>query len=323
MRTIGHFGAAVICATLIGGSAAQSATRHYTYFGVFGDSLSDPGNLYAALGGAYPPSPPYFDGRFSNGPVWAEGISAEFEGKGLDTGNFAYGAARALPTDVNTTDPIEIDVPDLPDQIENFAASGETLGALPIASLFFGANDIIFNGLPARDPIGVAVAAANAVADGALSLAAMGFNDFLIFNLPDLGNTPLFSLYQPGASPFASAATVAFNTTLGARIGGLRDVGLHVAEVDMYALFEDLLADPEAYGVTDVKLPCLPPNSLIACTGADQTDRAFFDTIHPNYVIHGEIADVVRVSVAPVPLPLPGLLLLAGIAGLAALRRRT
>ena len=91
----------------------------------------------------------------------------------------------------------------------------------------------------------------------------------------------------------------------------------------MYALFEDLLADPEAYGVTDVKLPCLPPNSLIACTGADQTDRAFFDTIHPNYVIHGEIADIVRVSVAPVPLPLPGLLLLAGIAGLAALRRRT
>ena len=33
---------------------------------VYGDSLSDNGNLYAAVG--YPP-PPYYMGRFSNGPV--------------------------------------------------------------------------------------------------------------------------------------------------------------------------------------------------------------------------------------------------------------
>jgi phospholipase/lecithinase/hemolysin len=321
VRSNGHLGAVVVAAAILAASAAQSATR-YSYFGVFGDSLSDPGNLFAALGGAYPPSPPYFDGRYSNGPVWAEGISAEFEAKGLDTGNFAYGGARALPTDVNITDPFDIDLPDLTDQIEDFAASGETLGALPIASLFFGANDIIFNGLPGGDPNGVAVAAANAVADGALSLAGMGFNEFLIFNLPDLGGTPLFSLYQPAGAPFASAATVAFNTTLGTRIDGLRDGGLNVVEIDMYGLFQNLLADPDAYGVTDVTLPCLPPGSLVACAGAEQTDKAFFDAIHPNHVIHGEIADIVRVSVAPVPLPLPGLLLLSGVAGLVALRRR-
>src|SRR4051794_146985 len=46
---------------------------------VFGDSLSDVGNVSAATGGAVPASPPYFHGRFSNGPVYAETL-AEYVG---------------------------------------------------------------------------------------------------------------------------------------------------------------------------------------------------------------------------------------------------
>ena len=37
-----------------------------------GDSLTDVGNAYLGSAGAYPPSPPYWQGRFSNGPVWVE-----------------------------------------------------------------------------------------------------------------------------------------------------------------------------------------------------------------------------------------------------------
>src|SRR5690242_20274022 len=55
---------------LPGGALAQ------TYSGVqaFGDSLTDNGNLFALTRAIQPvpPSPPYFDGRFSNGPVWVE-----------------------------------------------------------------------------------------------------------------------------------------------------------------------------------------------------------------------------------------------------------
>ncbi|MEH1830786.1 MAG: hypothetical protein V7L29_01550 [Nostoc sp.] len=36
---------------------------------VFGDSLSDTGNIYNATGKTYPQSPPYFEGRFSDGPL--------------------------------------------------------------------------------------------------------------------------------------------------------------------------------------------------------------------------------------------------------------
>ena len=38
----------------------------------FGDSLNDTGNLSLATGGAYPASPPNFNGRYSNGPIWLD-----------------------------------------------------------------------------------------------------------------------------------------------------------------------------------------------------------------------------------------------------------
>ena len=42
---------------------------------VFGDSLSDNGNLYEYMKHKLPISPPYFEGRFTNGPVWIENIA--------------------------------------------------------------------------------------------------------------------------------------------------------------------------------------------------------------------------------------------------------
>src|SRR5271157_6028524 len=41
----------------------------------FGDSLSDTGNTYLAIG--YPPSPPYYQGHYCNGPIWLEYLAAQ------------------------------------------------------------------------------------------------------------------------------------------------------------------------------------------------------------------------------------------------------
>ena len=51
---------------------------------VFGDSLSDSaGNLFALSNDVEPPSPPYDNGRFSDGPLWVETL-AGFLGLTLD-----------------------------------------------------------------------------------------------------------------------------------------------------------------------------------------------------------------------------------------------
>jgi len=65
-------GAALAVLTVAAAGAMASAASAQTYgrLVVFGDSLSDNGNLYAISG--QPTSPPYFQGRFSNGPVFTE-----------------------------------------------------------------------------------------------------------------------------------------------------------------------------------------------------------------------------------------------------------
>ena len=69
---------------------------------VFGDSLSDTGNVFLAAGAGAPPV--YFNGRFSNGPVWHEYLTGNtlalspfltgIVGDASNGINFAHGGAR-------------------------------------------------------------------------------------------------------------------------------------------------------------------------------------------------------------------------------------
>ena len=61
---------------------------------IFGDSLSDNGNLYAYMKHQLPVSPPYYNGRFTNGPVWVERLaSSYFSGDQSHLLDYAYGGA--------------------------------------------------------------------------------------------------------------------------------------------------------------------------------------------------------------------------------------
>jgi phospholipase/lecithinase/hemolysin len=65
----------------------------YSQIVAFGDSLSDNGNMFALTEGTVyeTPSPPYYEGRFSNGPVWVDYLAQDL---GIDLVNMAYGGAR-------------------------------------------------------------------------------------------------------------------------------------------------------------------------------------------------------------------------------------
>src|ERR1700751_2615864 len=67
--------ATVAAATLVACSiAAHAAGRSFDAIYVFGDSYSDVGNISIATGGAIP-GPLYYNGRFSNGPIWVDHIA--------------------------------------------------------------------------------------------------------------------------------------------------------------------------------------------------------------------------------------------------------
>lgn len=57
----------------------------------FGDSLTDTGNLYRYDFGFLPKSPPYSNGRFTNGIVWSEYVADRLKLKNISTENYALG----------------------------------------------------------------------------------------------------------------------------------------------------------------------------------------------------------------------------------------
>src|SRR5687768_11182352 len=80
---------------LVAGGPAWGAS--FSQVIIFGDSLSDAGNVHEATNGLIP-GPPYYNGRFSNGPTYAEVLTANL---GLSAApsfhggtNYAVGGAR-------------------------------------------------------------------------------------------------------------------------------------------------------------------------------------------------------------------------------------
>ena len=189
-------------------ASAVPVGERYDALLVFGDSLSDNGNLFSATGGARPAAP-YFDGRFSNGPVWVEPLMADVTASGGFALNTAFGGAWA-GTNADA-------VPDLSLQIGSVAASvpGPLFGGTVLASVWAGANDL-FGAIGGPDSSAAARSAAGSVADGIRALSALGVTDFVVLNLPDLGGTPSYALFQPGLAAEASLATEIFNETLAA-----------------------------------------------------------------------------------------------------------
>jgi outer membrane lipase/esterase len=189
-------------------------------------------------------------------------------------------------------------------------------------SLWFGANDIfayLDNALPTESgAIATAEAAAAAVAGAVGGSIARGI-DVLLFNLPNLGLIPRFALFDPVDAEAATKASAAFNARLTQLIGAFpASAPGKVLSVDMASLFDELIDDPERFGLTDATNPCFIPNVSL-CTPEQAADRAFFDQSHPSARLHQAIADA---ALAPIPLPASALLLGAGLAGLVMLRRR-
>lgn len=328
--------AAVMAAASLSATSAAAATIADTYssFWVFGDSLSDNGNVAAVLAAGTPsidfPPPPYFDGRFTSGPVWNERFLADY-GPGR-AANFAFGGARAVEDgDV---------IPDLPLQVGAFLSALPALqpGQRSLASLFFGANDM-FDAVSAAAAVtpeavpGVLGARAQAAAAGIASAVTMlrtaGIDEFVLWNLPDIGSTPRLRELGAGAQMLGTGATLTFNGAFVQMVADLRAAGLTIHTVDTFGLFTAATANPDAFGFTNVTDACLPvdpfevlgaPSAGTAC--ADPDKFLYWDKLHPTAPGHDAFAAAFDAAVPAVPLPASALLLLAGMGGMAALRRR-
>jgi outer membrane lipase/esterase len=275
-------------------STSALAQQRYV---AFGDSLSDNGNLFAATGS---PPPPYFSGRFSNGPTWVELLAgAPMAGffplapvDNTTSTNFAFGGAR--------TDALVALPPGTGTQIGAYLARGGTFGAGTTATLWAGANDILQQ-LPiaAGDPAtaqavmqATATTAATNVGAQAGQLAAAGAQTIIVLNLPNFGTLPQFA--GGPAAGLAGFSSFIFNnalaTSLGAAAAGAP--GANLVSVDVAGVFTALQASPGSFGFTNATSSCIATLACVTDPTA-QNGYAFWDGVHPTAAGHRLVAAVV------------------------------
>ncbi len=278
--------ALVIVACLAFSSFAARATQPaYDAIYVFGDSYSDVGNAAFATGGAYP-GPLYYNGRFSNGPIWIEHVAGAM---GLPMAPFLLSGTDYAVGGAWVTQPQMIDgftVPDVPQQVLLYlSAHGGKADPKALYVLQGGGNDIIGNlttsGLTAQQ-LGFEIALG--IADSELLLRRAGAKNFLISNLFNVGLLPA-AIANPS---FATAASTATNQSLNTLLAlEMLLQGIRIQRIDVFSLFQAVQTDPTHFGFTNITTPCLP-----ACADPDHT--LFWDTFHPTEFGHAFIAVTVE-----------------------------
>ena len=285
-----------LCAAVPTAASASAFSGLY----VFGDSLSDVGNVFLATGGTVP-APPYFNGRLSNGPNWVDDLAAKL-GVGpilpsLAGGtDFAFGSAvtgTAVPAPPSA-------VPNVVQQVGQFsAATGGTAPSTGLYAVWIGANDI-FNALD--DLIAGTLTVPQAEADlvtaaqtaaGALgTLASEGARTFLVPLIPDLGKTP-DATDIPAIVPAATLLTQLYNSALVTAIQSeTAGEGLNVSFLDTFSLINQAVANPAAFGLTDATDRCYIGSLTGGGTVCSTPDTyLFWDGQHPTASAHALIAE--------------------------------
>jgi len=314
----------VITSLVISAFAAQANAFNNIY--VFGDSLSDNGNLSMAPG-----APAGTPARFTNGPVAVEIVAGALGlplipsnhlNGGYSGNNFAVAGAKAIDEDGNEQTP---DI-NLPTQVNAFLQiNGGTAPADALYIVLIGGNDI----RAAREIRAAAVFAATAqerqaireAANASLTAAveseqaqiekliAAGAVNILVSNAPDIGVIPETELVSLGLQAntqtnqqlrkairlpkVATKLSAKYNRKLARKLARIEHrTGVDIIEYDLFSFLTDQLENAEDYGFTNTTEPCIYVFSQGGTINPECSDFPiasgflFWDEIHPTTAAH-------------------------------------
>ena len=321
--------ASTLAATLVPSAASAAAT--FSDLVIFGDSLSDTGNLSLATGGAEPgTAQPYFNGRYSNGLLWTELLATGLGQAGdanpylLGGNNYAYAGAR---TGTSAAPPGLL--------LQTSTLWGSTHAAADPNALYVlvgGGNDMrdarsLFGSNSAGDQAGRALSAEAAIYKLTTSLgllASRGAKNVLVSSLPDLGLTP--EAFLLGETAASADASLRFNALMPTLLDTGAALGLHMSFLDMNGVMamirnDALFNSGGVYGITDISHPCA---GFTFSAGNACSSSLYADVLHPSARTHEIIAMAALQAVGAVPEPSTVLLLALGLGCIGySVRRRT
>jgi phospholipase/lecithinase/hemolysin len=298
-----------LCSALfISFTAVLAQAQDYTSIVVFGDSLSDTGNFADLTQAKYKvripgPDADYTDGRFTDGDdtvpvakkyfgVWIEQFAATLPSKpliknSLDGGtNYAYGSATngngVSTVYFGTSNSLSVNVNNIGQQITDYLATSPQITNKTLFAVWGGSNDIL-----AANSADDILKAVIAQALNIQRLIDAGATQFIIPNIPPLGATPLLN-GSPTTSIPATAAAVLYNQALATALSILRDFNfdkrLHLVQFDVFSLFNQVVASPAKYSLTNVTASA-QGNAMI-----DPDTYLFWDDLHPTTSAHNILA---------------------------------
>ena len=307
--------AAATLAVLAGAPAAAQTTPVFSAVYVFGDSLSDGGNNNLQFGGLTGPNPssatfiatlPYAAApgnrpTYSNGPVWFNSFAT---GLGLASyatpslaggGNYAYGGARMA---IDGTGAPPFIPPPFPASVQTQLNTHLTVRPVSSSALYViagGGNDVrAVTEAVAANPANIvalttagATAYATAAAQMVGTLRAGGAANIVVWNVPDVGKSPAALAGGLAAAGAASFISGAFNSALSTALTGS---GAQI--FDLYGLVGSYVANPGAYGFTNVTQAC-----GFAGNGCNSATALFWDGIHPTAYTQRLVASAMLTAV--------------------------
>jgi phospholipase/lecithinase/hemolysin len=260
----------------------SSVTSNASKLLVFGDSLSDMGNSKATYG--TPESPPYYSGRFSNGPMWNEHVAVGMgvsitPGVGSASGpNRAFGGAEA-------GDGLNFFViPNLGKQIEDYT-NNYWIGPNEKVAVWGGGNNFLNSGETDTQKV------VNYIVNHVNDLASNGARDIIVLNMPPLEKTPTYSGESDSSKQAMHARMIDYNTKLDVAMTARESaLNISIQLIDIFEMFETIYRNSSFYGLSNVTHAACHHQGY-TCESGDYIEPTvdefiFFDKIHPTGTTH-------------------------------------
>ncbi len=289
---------------------AQVFANSYTQIFSFGDSMSDTGNLYAAMrsnGAKIPlPTSPNYEGRFSNGPVVLEAMANALN---LPLVNYAFAGARS---GYNNLVPVygmqKGMLQQIQDLLDNQPSTTARLDANGLYVLWTGPDDYYADGNVFNPAITAAII--DDIRTGMTRLYQRGARHFFVPQMPDLSITPSAHLhnealtnYNDNAKARSAEMATALSKMLASFAKAYPQATVRTFETFTYSQTRVSQAAAEGFNVSQA---CYDPKFMgIPGPVCDDPDKhLFWDGNHPtaagSLVIGTDFAKAMVMS-APLP----------------------
>ncbi len=323
---------------LLGVCSAKASVYSAEY--VFGDSLSDRGNL-AELAGFNFPDPPSYHDSFTNGPVAVQDLARSFGLNadpslwvtGFQDPHDLFGGASFMPgtnyavagATSATPSPLGIDLLDQVGAYSLFDHGTADPSALYV--IMIGGNDVrnaALNGSGSAVDTALITAGVDAELAAISTLSSEHAKHFLVVNVPDVGIIPEFAQDNPTLAGAATADSQLYNIELAAGLSAIDPTlgpGASLDEFNLYNFDASIKANAASYGFTNTTDRCFTDTPVSdAATpqcggqgGPDISSFVYWDSIHPTEKVQALWAQGMEQAV---PEPSTWAMLLIGFAGM-------